>query len=215
MQIELRFFANFRSAVGQKTVEREYPDGATVGEVLAAIEDEWPEMAGDILDDDGSILPQLSVLKNGREVVHMEGRDTPLEDGDRLSVFPPVAGGADGDAGTTDTSPDGDVGGGASAGSDGPGRTVEKAYRGISKRLALEYLDRLGGEVPVDPDETSADGSVTRVAGDGWTADVSAEKVAAAGSIRLTEVRLVVQGAPAAVEELVEAFSKKAMRAGG
>lgn len=200
MKIELRFFANFRSAVGQKTVEREFPDGASVGEVLAAIEDEWPEMAGDILDDDGSILPQLSVLKNGREVVHMEGPDTPLEDGDRLSVFPPVAGGADADA---------------DADTDADGRRVEKSYRGISKRLTLEYLDTLGGDVPVDPDGTSADGGVTRVTGDGWTADVSAEKVRAAGSVRLTEVSVVVEGEPAAVEELVEAFSKKAMRAGG
>jgi len=219
MQIELRFFANFRSAVGQKTVEREYSDGATVGEVLAEIEDEWPEMAGDILDEDGSIRPQLSVLKNGREVVHMDGPDTPLSDGDRLSVFPPVAGGADGDAdaaGTSrdpDTNPDPDAE--AEDGPDDPDRTVEKSYRGISKRLALEYLDGLGGDVPVDPDETSADGDVTRVTGDGWTADVSAEKVAAAGSVRLTEVSLVAAGDPAAVERLVEAFSKKAMRAGG
>lgn len=213
MQIELRFFATFRAAVGQKTVEREYPDGATVGEVLSAIEEEWPEMAGDILDEDGSILPQLSVLKNGREVVHMEGPDTPLEDGDRLSVFPPVAGGADGEAGATGAPAGTDAGDGNGDGD--RARTVEKSYRGISKRLALEYLGRLGGEVPVDPDETSADGEVTRVAGDGWTADVSAEKVRAAGSINLTEVRLAVEGEPAVVEELVEAFSKKAMRAGG
>jgi molybdopterin synthase sulfur carrier subunit len=215
MQIELRFFANFRAAVGQKTVEREYPDGASVGEVLAAIEDEWPELAGDILDGDGSILPQLSVLKNGREVVHMDGPGTPLEDGDRLSVFPPVAGGANPDAEVSPTPADDAADGTDAADAAAPARTVEKTYRGISKRLALEYLDRLGGEVPVDPDETSADGTVTRVAGDGWTADVSAEKVAAAGSIRLTEVRVVVEGEPAAVEELVEAFSRKAMRAGG
>lgn len=93
MEIELRFFATFRAAVGQKTVEREYDEGATVGDVLAAIEDEWPELAGEILDDDSEILPQLSVLKNGREVIHIDGAATALEDGDRLSVFPPVAGG--------------------------------------------------------------------------------------------------------------------------
>jgi molybdopterin synthase sulfur carrier subunit len=35
----------------------------------------------------------LTILKNGREVVHIEGTETELDDGDRLSVFPPVAGG--------------------------------------------------------------------------------------------------------------------------
>ncbi|MFB6117156.1 ubiquitin-like small modifier protein 1 [Halosegnis sp.] len=89
--IQLRFFATYRAAVGQKTVERDY-DATTVGEVLAAVEDEWPELAGDILED-GEIRPQLSVLKDGREVTHMQGTATPVEDGDTVSVFPPVAGG--------------------------------------------------------------------------------------------------------------------------
>lgn len=92
MRVELRFFANFREAVGQKTVEREYQDGS-VGDVLRAIESEWPELEGLILDDSGEIKPQLSVLKNGREVLHLDGPATPLEDGDSISVFPPVAGG--------------------------------------------------------------------------------------------------------------------------
>mgnify|MGYP006269719147 FL=1 len=93
MNIELRFFATFRKAVGQKVVEREYDDDATVGDVLAAIESEWPELVGEILDGDGDIQPQLTILKNGREVVHIDGTETELDDGDRLSVFPPVAGG--------------------------------------------------------------------------------------------------------------------------
>lgn len=91
--LELRFFATFRAAVGQKILEREFDAGTTVGEVLAAIESEFPEVAGDILDDEGAIKPQLSVLKNGREVIHIDGTETVMEDGDTLSVFPPVAGG--------------------------------------------------------------------------------------------------------------------------
>lgn len=93
MELELRFFATFRAAVGQKTLNWEVDDGANVGDVLQAIEDEYPELAGELLDEDGDIQPQLTVLKNGREVVHLEGTETVLEDGDRFSVFPPVAGG--------------------------------------------------------------------------------------------------------------------------
>jgi molybdopterin synthase sulfur carrier subunit len=93
MEIELRFFATFRAAVGQKTVNWDVPEGSTAGDVLQAIEDEYPELVGELLDEDGDIQPQLTVLKNGREVVHLEGTETELEDGDRFSVFPPVAGG--------------------------------------------------------------------------------------------------------------------------
>lgn len=90
----MRFFATFRAAVGQKTIHREYEgDSITVGEVLERLEAEFDGLEGDILDDEGEIRPMLTILKNGREVVHLEGTATVLEDGDELSVFPPVAGG--------------------------------------------------------------------------------------------------------------------------
>ena len=92
MELDLRFFATFREAVGQKELSREFDDDATVGDVLAALEVEYEGLEGRLLDD-GSIAPQLSVLKNGRDVVHMDDAGTELEDGDLLSVFPPVAGG--------------------------------------------------------------------------------------------------------------------------
>ena len=71
MELELRFFANFRAAVGQKTITREYDDGTTVGDVLRSLEAEFEGLEGDIIGDTGDILPQLSVLKNGREVQHL------------------------------------------------------------------------------------------------------------------------------------------------
>jgi sulfur-carrier protein len=92
MELDFRFFANFREAVGQKERTETVADGATVGDVLAELEAEYDGLDGQLLED-GAIRPQLSVLKNGRDVVHMEGPDTELEDGDVLSVFPPVAGG--------------------------------------------------------------------------------------------------------------------------
>jgi molybdopterin synthase sulfur carrier subunit len=94
VQLELKFFATFRAIVGQKTAERTVDDGATVRDVLADLEGEFPDMADRLLDEDGDIRPQLSVLKNGREVSHMDGAATALEDGDTLSIFPPVAGGS-------------------------------------------------------------------------------------------------------------------------
>lgn len=92
MELELRFFATFREAVGTKTTTREFPDDTPVGDVLEALEAEFGDLEGQLLVD-GDLAPQINVLKNGREVLHMEGLDTPLEDGDTVSIFPPVAGG--------------------------------------------------------------------------------------------------------------------------
>lgn len=127
MELELRFFATFRPTVGGKTIERAYPDGSSVGDVLRSLEREFDDI--ELLDASGDIPSQVTVLRNGRDAVHLEGTATPLEDGDTLSVFPPVAGGM-----------------------------VErkKSYRGISLRLARHYLENLGAE-SVDGDELAAD----------------------------------------------------------
>lgn len=93
MNLELRSFATFREAIGQKTIEREYEEGITIGAVLSDLETEFSGLEGRLLNGNGGIQPQLSVLKNGRDVTHAQGPETPLETGDRLSLFPPVAGG--------------------------------------------------------------------------------------------------------------------------
>jgi molybdopterin synthase sulfur carrier subunit len=94
MSLELRFFATFREAVGTKTISREY-DAATVGDVLVALESEFEGLAGEIVDD-GEVKAQVNVLLNGRDVVHEQGIDTPVDPDDTVSIFPPVAGGAAG-----------------------------------------------------------------------------------------------------------------------
>lgn len=93
MHVELRFFATFREAVGQKTITRTFEDDTTVGVVLASLEDEFADLDGQLLDEAGEPRPQLSVMKNGRDVVHLDGATTRLADDDTVSVFPPVAGG--------------------------------------------------------------------------------------------------------------------------
>ncbi|PSP79548.1 hypothetical protein BRC81_04875 [Halobacteriales archaeon QS_1_68_20] len=103
-ELELRFFATFRQAVGQKTVHREVDDGTTVGDLLAALESEYDGLDGELIVD-GELREHLSVLLNGRDVVHQEGLDTSLSDGDTVSVFPPVAGG-NGDPGRERTAGD-------------------------------------------------------------------------------------------------------------
>jgi len=92
MNLELRFFATFRDAVGQKTIEREFPDTATIADVLDDLEDEFGGLSGQFLEN-GEIKPQVNVLRNGREVTHLDGLETRVEAGDRISIFPPVAGG--------------------------------------------------------------------------------------------------------------------------
>ncbi|OYR55318.1 hypothetical protein DJ70_11985 [Halorubrum halodurans] len=223
MELELRFFATFREAAGGKTVVREFADGSDVGDVLRALEDEYDGMDGRLIVD-GELAPQINVLKNGREVLHLRGLDTDLADGDRLSVFPPVAGGAtDADAADAGAAADGDGDGNGDNGdadADSPADEPpaepgwvrrEVSYRGISRRLAAHYLENLGGDLVGTDDPADA----TRVDGEGWRATLAAAEVTAAASITLTEVTVSFAGEEAVLEDLLPKFKRKAMRAGG
>lgn len=81
---------------------------------------------------------------------------------------------------------------------------IEKSFRGISTRLARLYLSGLGGEVRADD----------RVVGEDWEARLSTERVGIGPTLELTQVNVVFEG-EGDLEDLVEAFSQKAMRAGG
>ncbi|MFC7019855.1 MULTISPECIES: hypothetical protein [Haloarcula] len=81
----------------------------------------------------------------------------------------------------------------------------ERSWRGISIRAAVGYLENCGGE---KQDETT-------VAGDGWTAQLSAEKVSVGPSLQLNEVTVVFEGEAETLDPLIERFAQKAMRAGG
>lgn len=83
--------------------------------------------------------------------------------------------------------------------------TREKAFRGISQRLAIHYLENLGGE-QVDEDT---------VAGDDWQASLSSDKVGIGPTVSLTEVTVVFEGEEGTLDTLIDQFSQKAMRAGG
>jgi molybdopterin synthase sulfur carrier subunit len=81
-------------AGGAKTVS---VDGATVGEVLRALQSEYPGLSGQVVDDDGTMHKFVNVYLNDDDVRYLSALDTPVGDADELSILPAVAGGAVGD----------------------------------------------------------------------------------------------------------------------
>ena len=63
--------------------------GATVCEVLVALERAHPPIAGWVLDEQGRIREHVNVFVNG---MHGEER-TPVVDADRVHVLPAITGG--------------------------------------------------------------------------------------------------------------------------
>ena len=92
--MQWKLFADLAEVAGDRTVEAAVEDGATVGDALEALLSAHPALADRVLDDDGDLREHINVLRNGEDVAHEGGLETPVEPGDELALFPPVSGGA-------------------------------------------------------------------------------------------------------------------------
>ncbi|MGH8980635.1 MAG: ubiquitin-like small modifier protein 1 [Acidimicrobiales bacterium] len=67
--------------------------GATVGDVLEELVTQFPGMAGQLLNDDGTLHRFVNVYVNDDDVRYLSALETPVKDGDEVSLLPAVAGG--------------------------------------------------------------------------------------------------------------------------
>ena len=71
-----------------ETAEHEL-DGATVNDLLRALEAAHPALDGWIVDERGRIRPHINVFVNAERAPE----DTAVSDGDRIEVIPAISGG--------------------------------------------------------------------------------------------------------------------------
>ena len=91
MIIEVQFFATFRKIFESKSVQIEVGIGTTVKDLLNLVCNTRERR--ERVFDNGKLKPYIVVMKNGRHIQHLKGLATELNDGDTVSVFPPIAGG--------------------------------------------------------------------------------------------------------------------------
>ncbi len=68
-------------------------EGATVGEVLDALERQHPGFRERILDDEGGLRRFVNLFVSDDDVRFLDGLQTPVPDGETVSIIPAVAGG--------------------------------------------------------------------------------------------------------------------------
>ena len=67
--------------------------GSTVGEVLKALEAYHPGMGERLFDEGGKLRRFVNVFVADEDIRFLEGLDTPVADGQTVSIIPAVAGG--------------------------------------------------------------------------------------------------------------------------
>lgn len=92
--MKVNFYATLRPLVGQKTVEIDLPDGASVQQLIDAIVARYPALRPELLDEDGRLHGHVHVFIKGRDVYYLEQDvDTPLHADEKIDIFPAVGGG--------------------------------------------------------------------------------------------------------------------------
>jgi molybdopterin synthase sulfur carrier subunit len=92
MAIEVRIPTILRSYTGgEKAVEGK---GDTLGDLFADLDARHDGLSGRLVGDDGRLNRFVNVYVNDEDVRFLGGLETPLADGDSVTILPAVAGGA-------------------------------------------------------------------------------------------------------------------------
>ena len=91
MAVTVKLPTQLRASVGgASTVPSE---GGTVGEVLAGVYAEHPDLRERICGEDGELRRFVNVYVGGEDIRYLDGLETAVTDGGEVQILPAVAGG--------------------------------------------------------------------------------------------------------------------------
>ena len=91
MSVTVRFPASLRQLVGhQAEVQAE---GGTLREVIEGLASQNAEIKHRLLDDAGELRRFVNAYVNEEDVRFLQKLDTPLKEGDEVSIVPQISGG--------------------------------------------------------------------------------------------------------------------------
>jgi molybdopterin synthase sulfur carrier subunit len=70
-----------------------YSKGKDIGELVEDLERQFPGLRERLYDETGDFRKFVNVYLNQEDVRFLDGRQTPVKDGDEVSIVPAIAGG--------------------------------------------------------------------------------------------------------------------------
>ena len=91
MSVNVKIPTQLRAVTGGEA-ETSVDDAATVGEVLDGLYERFDGLRERIAED-GDLRRFVNVYVEGEDIRFLDGLETPVEDGDEVTILPAVAGG--------------------------------------------------------------------------------------------------------------------------
>src|SRR5258706_1229514 len=66
---------------------------ATIGDAITELQSRYPGIRERLVDDNGDVRRFVNVYVNEEDIRFLENQQTPLKDGDEISIIPAIAGG--------------------------------------------------------------------------------------------------------------------------
>jgi molybdopterin synthase sulfur carrier subunit len=85
----VKLFGTLRVATGKSSL---ILDGSTILELLTELVKQHESLATTILSEEG-LQPYFKIMLNGHDIFLAQGLHTPVQPGDMIAIFPPIAGG--------------------------------------------------------------------------------------------------------------------------
>src|SRR5438128_1035268 len=67
--------------------------GATIGQVIDDLERQFPGFGARLTDDSGNLRRFVNIYLNEEDIRFLAGKETPVKEGDSVSIVPAIAGG--------------------------------------------------------------------------------------------------------------------------
>ena len=68
-------------------------NAATIGDAIKELQSRFPGIAERLVDEKGEVRRFVNVYVNEEDIRFLQNRETPLKDGDEISIIPAIAGG--------------------------------------------------------------------------------------------------------------------------
>ena len=91
MAVTVKLPTQLRSVAGNAAEAQ--VEGGTVGEALESLYGQHGELRSRLADDEGALRRFVNVYIGGEDIRFLDGLETPVKDGDELTILPAVAGG--------------------------------------------------------------------------------------------------------------------------